>query len=312
MQPTVSVVIATFKRPDVLPACLDALEQQTRAPLEVVVVDQSPDPHSREIVESRSPSAFRYRYVHSEIAGVSLARNLGVRTATGSLVAFTDDDAVPEPRWIEAGVEAFERTPADLVGGRILPRWHGGRPPWFPRSREYLVCAFDPEVPLSPFPEGSLPMTVNLFIKRDVFDRLGGFDESAGARPGRPITGEDSLLAWNAMQAGSPIWYQPAATVHHQVVRSRLSRRAYLTRCYREGVCLVDVEQKRGALTPDRLDAMLAWHRKNRRKRWLNALGRFSLAPWDDPKLIEQLGEAALSAGIVDTCRAVQRGEAIP
>ncbi|BDG05822.1 glycosyltransferase family 2 protein [Anaeromyxobacter oryzae] len=310
MKPSVTVIIPTYRRADVLPSCLDGLERQTYAPLEVITVDQSPDERTREIVAARTPRGFAYRYLHSAVAGVSLARNLGLRASKGSLVAFTEDDAVPEPTWIEAMVRAFETTDADLVGGKILPLWEGPRPPWFPESRAYLVGVFDPGKPLSPFPEGSLPMTGNLVVRRAVVERLGGFDEQAGPRPGRPISGEDSLFAWNALGAGFRIFYQPDAVVHHRVPRARMKRRFYLTRCYREGISLVDVESKRGALTADRLDGMLAWHRRNRWRRAFKALGRLSLAPWNDPKLLEQLGEAALSAGIVATCRDVLRGGA--
>lgn len=307
MKPTVSVIIPTYRRADVLPSCLDGLERQTCAPLEVIVVDQSPDSRTREIVAARTARSFSYRYIHSDVAGVSLARNLGIRRTNGTIFAFTEDDAVPDPRWVEAMVEAFERTPADLVGGRILPLWEGTRPRWFPESRAYLVGVFDPGKPLTPFPEGSLPMTGNLAVRREVIERLGGFDEQAGPRPGRPISGEDSLFAWRALGAGFKIYYQPDAVVHHRVPRARMKRSFYLTRCYREGISLVDVEYKRGALTADRIDGMLAWHRRNYWRRGFRVLGRVSLAPWNDPKLFGHLGEAAISAGIVATCRSVLR-----
>jgi GT2 family glycosyltransferase len=311
MPHAVSVIIPTYRRPDVLPSCLDGLERQTHPPHEVIVVDQSPDARTRDCVLARAPSRFSYRYLHSDVAGVSLARNLGLREAKGSVVAFTEDDAVPEPGWIASLVDAFETTSADLVGGKILGLWEGTRPPWFPSSRAYLVGVFDPGGDLSPFPDGSLPMTGNLAVRREVIERVGGFDEAAGPKPGRPISGEDSLFAWHALGAGFRIFYQPEAVVHHRVPRARMKRSFYLRRCYREGVSLMDVEHKRGILTPERLDAMVAWHRKNARRRFRHALGRVSLAPWNDPKVLEDLGEAALSAGVVSTCLKLRRGEAV-
>lgn len=311
MSHAVTVIIPTYQRPDVLPSCLDAIERQTHAPLEVIVVDQSPDSRTRECVLARSPEGFSYRYLHSDVAGVSLARNLGLRQAKGSVIAFTEDDAVPEPGWLASMVAAFETTPADLVGGKILGLWEGPRPPWFPDSRAYLVGIFDPGQHLSPFPEGSLPMTGNLAVRREVIERVGGFDEQAGPKPGRPISGEDSLFAWHALGLGFRIFYQPEAVVHHRVPRARMKRGFYLRRCFREGISLIDVENKRGILTPERLDGILAWHRQNFRRRCRHALGRLSLAPWNDPKVLEDLGEAALSAGVVSTCEKLRRGEAV-
>jgi len=214
MPRTVSVVIATYRRPDVLPGCLEALERQRLRPSEVIVVDQSPDSSTRELVTVRRGSGYELRYVHSDAAGVSLARNIGWRLARGEIVAYTDDDAVPDPGWIEAIVEAFESTPADMVGGRILPLWEGGTPPtWFPSSRDYLLAIYDPGGRLAPFPEVSLPMTVNAAITRRKLESLGGFNERIGARPGWPVTGEDSLLGWRVRETGGRIYYQPDALV---------------------------------------------------------------------------------------------------
>jgi GT2 family glycosyltransferase len=310
MVPLVSVILPTYRRADALPDCLDGLERQTHPAMEVVIVDQSPDDGTRAVVAARRTGASRLRYLHSDVAGASVARNLGMRAASGSVFAFTDDDAIPEPRWIEALVRAFEASPADVVGGKILPLWEGARPAWFPDSRAYLVGIFDPGGPLARFPRESLPMTGNLAVRREVMERLGGFDEGAGPRPGRPISGEDSLFAWKAIEAGLQVYYQPEAIVHHRVPRNRMTRKHYLRRSYLEGVSLVDVEERRGILTAERIAQLLDAHRRIRRARWLAALGRVSLAPWRDPRLLSHLGEAALSAGIVSSCRRVLRERA--
>ncbi len=307
MRRSVSVVIATYRRPDVLPACLDALERQRVRPSEVIVVDQSPDTRTRELVLARG-GGDALRYVHSQVAGVSLARNIGWRQARGEIVAYTDDDAVPDPGWIEAILRAFESTPADMVGGRILPLWEGGRPPaWIPSSRDYLLAIYDPGGTLSPFPEVSLPMTVNAAITRRKLESVGGFNERIGARPGWPVTGEDSLLGWRVRETGGRIFYQPDALVYHRVSRSRMQRRFFVRRAYLEGICLVDVEEKRGLLTPERLAGMKKHHRRNARRGILRALGRVWRIPWNDPKLIAQLAEVALSRGIVDGCRRLEQ-----
>ena len=309
--PKISVVVATYRRPDVLPACLEALELQRLPPLELVVVDQSPDTKTRELVEAHASTRFEVRYLHSDVAGVSLARNLGWRAARGEIVAYTDDDAIPDPGWVQAIATAFGNEAVDMVGGRILPRWEGGsRPTWLPPSREYLFALYDPGLPLGPFPDESLPMTVNAAIRRDRLEAVGGFDEGIGARPGWPITGEDSLLAWRVREAGGRIWYQPDALVLHRISPSRAGRRPYLRRCYNEGICLVDVERRRGLLTAERVSAMKAWHERNLRSRALSAAWRawkVWRSPWDDPGLISRLGEAALSAGIIRMCRAFER-----
>lgn len=302
--PGVSVVVATYKRPDLVGACLDALATQTSPPLEVIVVDQSPDTRTRDAVASRAVNA-PIRYLHSDVAGVSLARNLGLRAAEGVIVAITDDDALPEPGWLEALVRAFETsTPRPgLVGGRILPLWDGERPPWFPPAREYLLPIFDLEGELRPFPEGSLPMTVNLAIDRGVFQAIGGFDESMGPRTGWKISGEDSLLAWRALEAGVPIWFQPQAVVRHRVPKDRMRRGFLLDRSFNEGVSLMHIEEKRGLLTPERVRGHVRWHRRHVLRKLLSLAKYPSLAPWNDPRVFEALSYAWTSRGVVASCR---------
>lgn len=305
MPPRASVIIATYKRPDLIGGCLDALDRQSVAPLEVLVIDQSPDDATRRIVTERPMGPAPVRYFHSEKAGVSLARNIGIRESKGDVLAITDDDALAEPGWLGALLRAFDETSprAGLVGGKILPLWEGPRPPWFPSSREYLLPVFDPPGPLAPFPEGSLPMTVNLAVDRRVIERIGAFNEDVGPRTGWRISGEDSLFSWKAIEAGFPIYYQPDAVVLHRVPKARMKRSFLLERSFTEGISLIDIEEKRGILDPARLRGHISWHRRHVVRKVLSLAKYPSLAPWNDPRVFEALSYAATSVGIVRTCR---------
>jgi GT2 family glycosyltransferase len=296
-----SVIIATYQRPELIGGCLDALERQRVPPLEVIVVDQSPDSRTRDIVQGRPGGPAPVTYLHSDRVGLSLSRNIGIRASHGSLIAFTDDDALPDPGWLEALAAAFASTDprAGLVGGRILPLWEKPRPRWFPASYEYLLPSFDPGGGLAPFPRGYLPPGVNLAAHRDVIDRIGGFHEGVGQRSGWRATGDDSFFAWKAMEAGIPIYYQPEAVVYHRVPASRMTRRFLLERCYLEGVTLLDVEEKRGILTDERLRGHIRWHRRHLLRKVASLVKLPSLAPWNDSRVLETLSHMALSASIV-------------
>jgi GT2 family glycosyltransferase len=301
----ISVIIPTYRRPELIGDCLAALDRQSLSPLEVIVVDQSPDTRTREIVERRQAGPAPVRYLHSDRAGVSLARNIGIRQAHGTLLAFTDDDAMPEPGWL-AGLEtAFACTQprAGLVGGRVLPLWEKPKPRWYPASHEYLLAIFDPGGVLAPFPQGSLPITVNLAVDRAVIDRIGGFHEGLGARSGWPITGEDSHLAWKAIEAGIPLYYQPEAVVLHRVPGSRMKRRFLLRRCWREGISLLDIEEKRGILSDERLRGHVRWHRGHFLRKVASLARLPSVFFWKDPRVFEVLGYAATSLGIFQRAR---------
>lgn len=301
MSAEISVIIPTYRRGDVIGDCLDALDRQSLPPLEVIIVDQSPDARTREVVEGRPAGRAPVRYLRSEQPGVSLARNIGIRASHGTILAFTDDDALPEPGWLAGLKAAFTRTEprAGLVGGRILPLWDKPRPRWFPASHEFLLPVFDPGGDLAPFPQPSLPMTVNLAVDRNVIVRIGGFHEEVGPRTGWRVSGEDSHFAWKAIEAGIPIYYQPEAVVRHRVPANRMSRRFLLGRCWREGISLLDIEEKRGILTIERLRGHVRWHRRHVLRCAASLVACPSLTPWNDPRVIEALSHLSISASIV-------------
>lgn len=122
--PTVSVIIATYNRAEFLRETLHALTLQTRPPDQLVVVDNNSSDHTCAVVEQFS-ELLPLTYVFEPQQGVAFARNRGIRHAAGEIIAFTDDDCIPDPQWLEYLELPFIRDPSiGLVGGRISPRAH--------------------------------------------------------------------------------------------------------------------------------------------------------------------------------------------
>jgi GT2 family glycosyltransferase len=112
----VSVVIPSYRRPESLASCLDALERQQLAAAETIVVVRSGDTASEQVVRSHAPAA---RLVLVERAGVVAAMNAGIDASSGEIVALTDDDSEPHPDWLSRMVAIYERDPrVAAVGGR--------------------------------------------------------------------------------------------------------------------------------------------------------------------------------------------------
>jgi GT2 family glycosyltransferase len=130
--------------------------------------------------------------------GPAAARNAGWREATTDYVAFTDDDCVPAPGWLEALAAAA--APGVAVQGRVepLPAERGRLGPF---TRTLAVDG-----------AGPFFQTANMLYPRDVLERLGGFDETF-AFP----AGEDTDLGWRARAAGVEVRYAPEALVWHAV-----------------------------------------------------------------------------------------------
>src|SRR5204863_8516418 len=135
-------------------------------------------------------------------AGPATARDVGWRAALGELVAFTDDDCVPDADWLLAGLDAARANPGAIVQGHTEPApWERQRAGAFSRTIE--VRALDPAF-----------QTCNVFYPREILERVGGFDvEAFGRSPG----GEDSDLAWRAIGSGAGATFAGEARVYHAV-----------------------------------------------------------------------------------------------
>jgi glycosyltransferase involved in cell wall biosynthesis len=197
--PEASVIVSARNAAATVGATVAALAaQDADVPYEVIVVDNGSTDDTAEIV-ARAGSAVRL--VRKEPSRVGEARNRGVAAARGNLLAFTDSDCVPEPDWLRAGVRAL--ADSDLVQGRVLPDPAAVRTP-FDRSvtiqREY-----------------GLYETANLFVRRELFERLDGFEDWLPERVvSRPL-GEDVWFAWRARRAGARTAFCDDALVHHAV-----------------------------------------------------------------------------------------------
>jgi glycosyltransferase involved in cell wall biosynthesis len=199
--PRASVVVPTCRRPDLLGRCLDALAAQTLAPeqFEVIVVDDASRECTRRQVEAWGGEpgrpAVRCRAT-SRPSGPAAARNIGWRAARGEIVAFTDDDCVPEPTWLEAGLAALADGAAGAAGRIFMPL--PLRPTDYERDAAGLAR--------SEF------VTANCFCRRATLAAVGGFDERF-----RAAWREDSDLFFRLLDRGERIVAAPDAVVVHPV-----------------------------------------------------------------------------------------------
>ena len=192
-------MVATRDRDARLGELLASLRAQTLPPdrFEVVVVDDGSVDGTAALLAARPD----VRVVPRDVGrGPAAARNDGWRVTRAPLVAFTDDDCVAAPGWLAALVAASAGAPGAVVQGRTAPR-EDERDRLGPFSRSLWVEG------------GPYYQTCNIAYPRSLLERLGGFD--AGAFP---FVGEDTDLAWRAIEAGASIAYAPEAVVNHAVV----------------------------------------------------------------------------------------------
>ena len=116
---SISVVVVTLNRAELIKDTLDSLTRQTRQPDEVVVVDNGSTDNTGEVVSSFN-NMLNIKYVVENIKGIPYARNTGVRNATGDITAFIDDDCVADENWLRYIEIPFIRDPnIGIVGGEV-------------------------------------------------------------------------------------------------------------------------------------------------------------------------------------------------
>ncbi len=235
-RPVVSVIVCTYNRCGSLRETLKALQGQRAEGglrLEIVVVDNNSTDRTRDVVhEAGRDARWPIRYVFEGRQGLSHARNRGVQEATGDLVAFTDDDVLPEPGWVQALVEAFLAYQGDCVGGRILPLWLAPPPQWMtsPHLRKVLwgmLALLDHGDKALMASENDVDVVygANMAFRKGVLDALGHFRPDLGPIGSRQLRGDDTDMVSRLLRAGGRVVYEPRATVHHQVPRERMRMR---------------------------------------------------------------------------------------
>lgn len=253
--PSVTCVIPTHGRPGLLRHALESVAGQTRAPDEVIVVDDTcsreTEHASRELAE-RSGLPIRY-LAHPGGRGASSSRNAGARAARGDVLAFLDDDDRWAPRYLEAAVDTMVRTARPMVFTWLRVD-SDDRPARLVRLPSGLTAA--DVLARNPGVTGS-----NIFLRREAFTAVGGFDEALW------VSNDKDFLV-RALDAELPYAVVPEGLVHK----------------------VVHPGERLTALTPRRVEGLRRYYAKHESRfsaedrRWLQFhLRRVILAVAPDP-----------------------------
>ncbi len=197
----VTVVVPTHNRVASLRRLLAALERCVPPPggFEVVVVDDGSTDGTHEFLSTAGAA-----HVAQAQAGPAAARNRGWRTSSAPLVAFTDDDCIPDPGWLVEMVRPFDDPSVVGVGGRIQPLT-----PSFIATFVQLERQVDHGL-VGDGVQARYLVTANAAFRRSAIEAVGGFDERFPSP-----AGEDVDLSWRLVAAGGKLVVTPDATVAH-------------------------------------------------------------------------------------------------
>lgn len=255
-----SVIVPSYNSQSTIVQCLQALQnQETEFHYEVVVVDSSND-GTPDLITSRFPGIKLIQLPQRTLPGP--ARNLGIREAVGDILTFTDADCVPERLWLAKMIHEQREGECAAVGGAVLNAL-----PFNPVAWGGYLLEFSERLPNFPRRFVDILPTCNASFKRSIFERHGLFPEDLWPS-------EDHIFSWHLVQAGEPLLFNPDIQVSH-IFRPQL--KAFLQHQIRLGKA--SAEARKRVKLPH---AWLAEHPL----RWLVPLIRFAiiegrLARWD-------------------------------
>lgn len=233
----VSVVVCTYAPElyDDFCEAVDSLLGQTHEQVEVVViVDGTEEVYERATADWGDHDAVTV-HCNDENRGLSGSRNVGIDLADGDVIAFMDDDAVADERWIEELVAVYEERDAIAVGGRMAPIWVAEEPDFLPEEYHWLVGVTPPGF-AEPGEEVRNTFGSNISFRADVLEELGGFEEAVGRRGAANLQAEEPLLGAEMRERyGQGVAYNPDAVVSHKVFEWRTDPWWLLDRAFWQG-----------------------------------------------------------------------------
>jgi glycosyltransferase involved in cell wall biosynthesis len=213
----VSVIICTLDRANALGATLECLQHQHHDDFEVIVVN---GPSTDNTAQVLAPWMDRIRYRENPERNLSISRNIGIRASTGELLAFIDDDALPEPEWLTQAIPAFDDAEVAGAGGIVFD--HTGFALQYRYSATDRLCRavksehdFARQCFPGTFQFPYLQGTNQIYRRRPLL-AVGGFDENIF------FYGDDADICGRLIDAGWLIRQLPTSAVHHKFLPSHI------------------------------------------------------------------------------------------
>ncbi len=197
--PSISVIVCSYNGERTIRQCLDGLLRLNYPKYDVIVVDDGSTDATAEIARK-----YPFRIIRTENQGLSTARNTGLQAATGEIVAYIDDDAYPDPDWLNYLAVTFRTTDHVGVGGPNIP------PPGDGLIADCVAVApGGPTRVLVSDREAEHIPGCNMAFRKSCLESIGGFDAKFR------VAGDDVDVCWRLQERGWSLGFSPAAVVWH-------------------------------------------------------------------------------------------------
>lgn len=229
----ITVAIPTYNGESRLPKVLDKLRSQTNTEgfaWEIIIIDNNSNDNTAKLIQNYQDTwnkPYSLQYYFESQQGLVWARKRAVKEAKGELVAFLDDDNLPDNNWVAAAYSFGKEHPkAGVYGGQIHGDFEVEPPDNFQRIESFLAIKRCGEKPILYEPQNlRLPPGAALVVRKQAWHESIPDTPILKGKMGKSLSqGEDYEISLHIYKFGWEIWYNPAMQTYHQIPSWRLER----------------------------------------------------------------------------------------
>ena len=222
----ISVVIPVYNEEKRIDETLKALYNSSEQAYEIIVADGRSTDNTLSLIKNKYPKVI---CLDNAFRKASAGRNLGIKAATGDIIAFTDGDCLVDENWIKNIRKAFENEDIDGIGGKVLNAKAGNKYEEYWGNLAWNLIMSFPDQPyyVSEKKLNDAFVTANCAYKKSLLQEMGGFDDFFGNNA------EDIDLCWRALDKNAKLKYVPDVVIYaHNVT----DLKGIIKKSYRNGI----------------------------------------------------------------------------
>jgi glycosyltransferase involved in cell wall biosynthesis len=231
---TLTIVICTFNRAEILERCLNSLQTQNipNDLFQVIIVDNNSTDNTKLIIKKFTRKNENFKYLFEPNQGLSIARNRGLQGSLSEWVGYIDDDAIINSNFIENVIWTFETQNFDVFGGCVYSWFHYGKPEWFPVKFEQN---WNKNTKLGLITANEEIWGGVMFFKTHTLNSINGFPEDIGMSGNKISYGEESLVINKLIKKGYNVGFNPDIIIYHLVGKHKLLISWHLLSAFAKG-----------------------------------------------------------------------------
>jgi len=250
------LLVATFRRPQLLVDTLDSIFAAPRPPaleVRIIVVNNDSDSDLSDLDTMIALAPVPVLILQEPLRGKSRALNRGIRASNADYIGFIDDDERVAPAWFQVAHDALAADQNDFIGGPMVPIWPSPPPSWIPEGYPAVLGIVDNGSTCAPYTKEFPGMLVggNAVIRRTVLESIGGYAHELGPQEmHRLMSCEDEDMYRRLLDAGARGEYVPDLVVYHHVHPDRIRPLYFRSWCFWNAVSKAVLDRRRPASLP--------------------------------------------------------------